>query len=86
MPYAGEQQWARPAGHIDVKPNTATRACPARPDSGCNYKLDVTGGWYDAGDHGKYVVNAGIAVWTLLNRWERGQALGARRRLRATGR
>ncbi len=24
------------------------------------------GGWYDAGDHGKYVVNGGISVWTLL--------------------
>ncbi|MCA9700725.1 MAG: glycoside hydrolase family 9 protein, partial [Myxococcales bacterium] len=32
------------------------------------------GGWYDAGDHGKYVVNAGISVWTLLNLWERADA------------
>jgi endoglucanase len=31
----------------------------------------VSGGWYDAGDHGKYVVNAGISVWTLLNEYER---------------
>jgi len=23
-----------------------------------NYTKDVTGGWYDAGDHGKYVVTA----------------------------
>ena len=43
---------------------------------GCDYSLDVTGGWYDAGDHGKYVVNAGISVWTLLNAWERAQAKG----------
>ena len=28
-------------------------------------------GWYDAGDHGKYVVNGGISVWTLLNMYER---------------
>ncbi|HAG12636.1 MAG TPA: glycoside hydrolase family 9 [Ruminococcus sp.] len=28
-------------------------------------------GWYDAGDHGKYVVNGGIAVWTLQNMYER---------------
>ena len=32
---------------------------------------DVAGGWYDAGDRGKYVVNAGISVWTLLDAWER---------------
>jgi endoglucanase len=30
----------------------------------------VTGGWYDAGDHGKYVVNGGISLWTLLNLFE----------------
>jgi endoglucanase len=39
--------------------------------------LDVTGGWYDAGDHGKYVVNAGISVWTLLNEYERGKHFGS---------
>ncbi|MEJ2299437.1 MAG: glycoside hydrolase family 9 protein, partial [Woeseiaceae bacterium] len=38
---------------------------------GCPYTLDTTGGWYDAGDHGKYVVNSGISVWTLLNYYER---------------
>lgn len=35
-----------------------------------NGTLDGTGGWYDAGDHGKYVVNGGIAVWTLQNMYE----------------
>lgn len=33
-------------------------------------------GWYDAGDHGKYVVNGGIAVWTLANTYERALKLG----------
>lgn len=37
----------------------------------CDYTLDVTGGWYDAGDHGKYVVNGGIATWELLSTYER---------------
>jgi len=32
--------------------------------------IDGTGGWYDAGDHGKYVVNGGISVWTLQNDYE----------------
>ena len=38
-----------------------------------NGTLDVTGGWYDAGDHGKYVVNGGISVWTLQNMYERAK-------------
>jgi len=65
-------KWARPAGHPH---ETAT--CFAGKDergtewAGCPYSLDVTGGWYDAGDHGKYVVNGGIALWTLLNAYER---------------
>jgi endoglucanase len=37
---------------------------------------DVTGGWYDAGDYGKYVVNGGISVWTLANIYERAVANG----------
>lgn len=65
MPYAGQKKWTRPAGHLsDAK-------VPCAPKSGCDYTLDVSGGWYDAGDQGKYVVNGGISVWTLLNQWER---------------
>jgi endoglucanase len=70
MPYAGEPQWARPAGHL------SDQKVPCAPAAGCGYSLDVSGGWYDAGDHGKYVVNAGISVWTLLNLYERAQYLG----------
>src|SRR6185503_9582574 len=76
MPYAGNPQWVRPAGHIGVKPNYGDNSVPCHASAGCKYTLDVSGGWYDAGDHGKYVVNAGISVWTLLNWWERTQALG----------
>lgn len=39
---------------------------PARP-----YVLNAAKGWFDAGDYGKYVVNGGISVWTLLNLYER---------------
>ncbi|KGM13202.1 glycoside hydrolase family 9 protein [Cellulomonas bogoriensis] len=35
------------------------------------YALDVVGGWYDAGDHGKYVVNGGISVAQLMGLYER---------------
>lgn len=37
---------------------------------------DVTGGWYDAGDHGKYVVNAGISLWLMQNEYERANLKG----------
>ncbi len=40
-------------------------------DWSCNYTSDVVGGWYDAGDHGKYVVNGGIAVAQVLSTYER---------------
>jgi endoglucanase len=82
MPYAGGKQWVRPAGHIGVAPNkgdTSVTCAPGATSNGdgpCTYSLDVSGGWYDAGDQGKYVVNAGISVWTLLNLWERTNALG----------
>ena len=39
-------------------------------DGDKTYSIDGVGGWYDAGDHGKYVVNGGISVWTLQNAYE----------------
>ena len=44
--------------------------------SGTSGSVDVTGGWYDAGDHGKYVVNGGISVWILQNMYENALATG----------
>jgi len=70
MPYAGDEKWTRPAGH----PGDKQVACA--PGT-CNYSLDVSGGWYDAGDHGKYVVNGGISLWTLFNQYERAKYLGS---------
>jgi endoglucanase len=64
-------QYARPAGHVNVPPNTGDDNVPCRSSSPCGYTLDVRGGWYDAGDHGKYVVNGGISTWQLLNAYER---------------
>lgn len=70
MPYCGRTDLARAAGH----PNDMAVTEPGtnQPD----YSLDVTGGWYDAGDHGKYVVNGGIALWTMLNQYERASLQG----------
>ncbi|MFG1996314.1 glycoside hydrolase family 9 protein [Actinoplanes sp. NPDC048988] len=64
------EQYARPAGHLGVAPNKGDTSVPCRAGS-CDYRLDVRGGWYDAGDHGKYVVNGGIAVQQLLSSFER---------------
>lgn len=53
--------WARRGGH----PDTSLGYIEAGENR--TGKGSATGGWYDAGDHGKYVVNAGITVATLLH-------------------
>lgn len=68
--YASNSQWARPAGHLNQGANKGDMNVPCWTGT-CNYTLNVTKGWYDAGDHGKYVVNGGISVWTLMNFYER---------------
>lgn len=64
--YAGK--WARPAGHPDtvvlIHPSAATANKPA------GTKIVSPGGWYDAGDYNKYIVNSGITMGTLLSAYE----------------
>lgn len=85
-PYVERPDLARPAGHA---PDKAT--CFDQADErgqvwpGCDYTLDASRGWYDAGDHGKYVVNGGISAWTLLNAWERAAVLKRATALTAFG-
>ncbi|QNP74488.1 glycoside hydrolase family 9 protein [Streptomyces roseirectus] len=62
--------YGRAAGHVGVAPNQGDTSVPCQPGV-CDYALDVSGGWYDAGDHGKYVVNGGIATWEVLSTYER---------------
>jgi endoglucanase len=64
------EEYARPAGHVGVAPNQGDTDVPCQPGV-CDHRLDVRGGWYDAGDHGKYVVNGGIATAQLLGTYER---------------
>ncbi|HZL17154.1 MAG TPA: glycoside hydrolase family 9 protein [Polyangia bacterium] len=64
MPYAGSRAYERPAGHPGDK------NVPCSPGAPCDYVVDASGGWYDAGDHGKYVVNGGFTVWLLQNQYE----------------
>jgi endoglucanase len=59
--YAG--LWARPAGHPDTD-------CILHSSTGKSGKISSPGGWYDAGDYGKYVINAGISVASMLSFYE----------------
>ena len=53
--------YTRASGHPDLN-------CPYHPSSGVSSgTLDSPGGWYDAGDYGKYIVNAAISVGQMLN-------------------
>ncbi|MFI8825490.1 glycoside hydrolase family 9 protein [Streptomyces sp. NPDC053431] len=67
--------YARPAGHLGVAPNLGDTSVPCQTGV-CDYSQDVRGGWYDAGDHGKYVVNGGISTWLLVNSFERAKRAG----------
>lgn len=64
--YVGK--WARAEGHPDNKvlihPSAASEKRPA------GTVISSPGGWYDAGDYNKYVVNSGISTSTLLSLYE----------------
>ncbi|MFM8488030.1 MAG: glycoside hydrolase family 9 protein, partial [Bacteroidota bacterium] len=64
--YAGP--WHRSAGHPDhivyVHPSAASAERPA------GTVISSPGGWYDAGDYNKYMVNSGITTATLLSLFE----------------
>ena len=53
--------FGRAGGH----PDTSLAFHPSAGKTGGS--LDSPGGWYDAGDYGKYVVNAAITVGQILN-------------------
>ncbi|MBQ7187218.1 MAG: glycoside hydrolase family 9 protein [Ruminococcus sp.] len=63
---------ARAAGH----PSDNAEIQQTWGYSGSSGSVDVTGGWYDAGDHGKYVVNGGFSLWLMQNEYETAKALG----------
>ena len=64
--YAGK--WHRGIGHPDnvvyIHPSAATSQRPA------GTVISTPGGWYDAGDYNKYIVNSGITMGTLLSACE----------------
>jgi endoglucanase len=61
-------RWSRPEGHPDtavlVHPSAASASRPA------GTVLPSPGGWYDAGDYNKYIVNSGITMGTLFSAYE----------------
>lgn len=57
-------QWQRAAGH----PDTVVLVHPSA--AGSRSQISAPGGWYDAGDYNKYIVNSGITMGTLLSLYE----------------
>lgn len=64
--YAG--QWHRPAGHPDNKVLVHSSAATKQRPAGT--VIAAPGGWYDAGDYNKYIVNSGITMGTMLAAYE----------------
>ncbi|MBB4107574.1 glycoside hydrolase family 9 protein [Pedobacter zeae] len=64
--YAGK--WYRAAGHPDT--SVYIHPLAASKNRKADSKINVSGGWYDAGDYNKYVVNSGISTSTLLSAYE----------------
>lgn len=68
--------WVRDAGHVsDTAVPVAEEYAKAFLKDPSHYSpysgVTANKGWYDAGDHGKYVVNGGLAVWIMQNQFER---------------
>jgi len=61
-------KWARAAGHPDTEVYVHKSAVSdGRPEG---FVLSSPGGWYDAGDYNKYIVNSAISVYTMLLAYE----------------
>ncbi|MCF0215439.1 MAG: glycoside hydrolase family 9 protein [Fibrobacteraceae bacterium] len=67
--YAGK--WARAAGQMDNKVIIyGTDALTSGKKNAKAKYMNSSKGWYDAGDYGKYIVNSGITVYTILQLYE----------------
>jgi endoglucanase len=64
--YAGK--WSRRGGHPDTAVLVHASAATLKRKSGS--LISTPGGWYDAGDYNKYIVNSGISTSTLLSAFE----------------
>ena len=68
LPWEFAGPWSRPAGHPDN--NVMIHASAASENRPEGTIISAPKGWYDAGDFGKYVVNSGITMGTILSAWE----------------
>ncbi len=68
LPEKFAQKWHRPAGHPDSQVLIHPSAASATRPTGST--IASPGGWYDAGDYNKYIVNSGITTGTLLSLYE----------------
>jgi endoglucanase len=68
LPEKFAEQWHRPAGHPDNHVFVHSSAASATRPAGTT--ISSPGGWYDAGDYNKYIVNSGITMGTLLSLYE----------------
>jgi endoglucanase len=64
--YAGK--WSRAAGHPDD--SVIIHPSAASDNRKAGTVISTPGGWYDAGDYNKYIVNSGISTGTLLSAYE----------------
>ena len=68
--YAGA--YARPVGHPDtevlIHPSAASLGRPA------GSKISSPGGWYDAGDYNKYIVNSAFSIGIVLCSYEQNRS------------
>jgi endoglucanase len=64
--YAGK--WSRAEGHPDTAVIVHASAATSHRKAGS--LVSTPGGWYDAGDYNKYIVNSGISMGTLLSAYE----------------
>jgi len=68
LPPAFAGLWSRAEGHPDTSVRIHSSAATALRPAGT--VISAPGGWYDAGDYNKYVVNSGISTYTLLAAYE----------------
>ena len=69
-PYA--EGYARPAGHPDDRVLVHASAATAERPEGT--VISSPGGWYDAGDYNKYIVNSGFTMGVWLMAYEMNKA------------
>jgi len=57
-------KWNYKSGHPDTEVFIHSSAADENRPEGST--ISAPGGWYDAGDYGKYIVNSSITTWTIL--------------------